>query len=179
MAATVQFHERNGATGTPGTNKTGGEVRFKNADNPTTDLVNPLVIPSAGQRDHSFEKALQLTITGGTFTQISDPVAYSDGTNAWTGVDLYYAVDQTYAQPVEPSAAQDPPQHAAAPMTSFFTATQGAPIDMDPANAGPWTDAAIGTFIGAILYLVMTVRETATSQVLAGEPISFSFSEIS
>ena len=42
MAATVQIVEKNGAGGTQ-TDKTSGSIRFKNADNSTVDLVNPMV----------------------------------------------------------------------------------------------------------------------------------------
>lgn len=47
MAATVTILEKNGAGGTT-TDKTGGTVRLKKADNSTVDLINPLVKPAAG-----------------------------------------------------------------------------------------------------------------------------------
>ena len=46
MAATVQIVEKNGAGGTT-TDKTSGTIRFKNADNSTVDLVNPMVKPGS------------------------------------------------------------------------------------------------------------------------------------
>ena len=88
MAATVTILEFHGTTATPTTtNKTSGTVRFKNADNATVDLNNPMVVPTAGT-DYSFEKKLRLNAAG-TFTQISNLAAYTDGANGLgTGVDV-------------------------------------------------------------------------------------------
>ena len=47
MAATVQIVEKNGAGATQ-TDKTSGNIRFKNADNSTVDTSNPMVKPGAG-----------------------------------------------------------------------------------------------------------------------------------
>ena len=85
MAATVTIVEKNGAGATE-TDKTSGTIRFKNADDSTVDLNDPLVKPSSGT-EYSFEKWLQMKVTGGSYSQITDLVAYSDGSNGLgTGV---------------------------------------------------------------------------------------------
>ena len=96
MPATVQIVEKNGVGGTV-TDKTSGSIRFKNADNSTVDFVNPLVKPGAGF-DFSFEKWLRLNVTGGTYSQITNVGAFSDGANGMgTGVDLFAKAVTAYA----------------------------------------------------------------------------------
>ena len=180
MAATVIINEYNGAGPGTKTNKTSGTIRFKNADNAVVDLNDPLVVPASGQ-EYSFEKWLRLQITGGTFTQISNLRAYSDGANSFgTGIKLWHAVSGAYIQPVVPSEAADPPQSAAAgspvePMTDFFARTQGSPADLDGINTGPFT--ATGD-IGDFLALVMEVEPTASQGVLTAETLTFAYDEI-
>lgn len=176
MAATVQIQEWNGATAGSGTDKTSGTVRFKMADNPTVDLVNPIPIPPSGVQ-HSFVKFLRLIITGGTFDQITDPRAYSDGANGFgTGVTCNYAVTDTYAQPVAaPSNAANPPEFEAVAMTDFFGATSGSPIDLDPDADGPFTGAGA---LGDFLVLCMTVASTAAAGVTPTEVVTFAFDEV-
>jgi len=88
MAATVQLVEKNGAGGTQ-TDKTSGNIRFKNADNSTVDTSNPMVKPGAGV-DYSFEKWLRMNVSGGTYTEITNVKVYMDGANGLgTGVTLY------------------------------------------------------------------------------------------
>lgn len=174
MVATVVLNELNGA-GETKTQKQGGTIRFKNADNATVDLNNPLIVPGAGQ-EYSFEKWVRAEITGGTFTELSNLRAYSDGANGFgTGVKLWYAVDSAYSTPVVPSEAQDPPQHDAVGMTDFFSATSGAPIDVSVTDAGPWT--ATGN-IGDYLVLVMEVEPTATQGITPTEALTFAWDEI-
>ena len=183
MAATVIINEYNGASGVK-TGKTPGTVRFKNADNATVDLNDPLAVPSSGQ-EYSFEKWLRLEITdAGGFTQIDNLRAYSDGTNNFgTGVKLWYAVAGAYMQPVVPDEASDPPQSAAAGspvenMTDFFSATQASPIDLDAINTGPFTDGSPAEVIGDYLVLVMEVETGASQGVLTAETLTFAFDEI-
>jgi hypothetical protein len=180
MAATVIINELNGAAPGTKTDKTSGAVRFKNADDAGVDLNDPLVVPASGQ-EYSFEKWLRLEITGGTFTQISNLRAYSDGANSFgTGIKLWYAVSGAYIQPVVPDQGDDPPQSAAAgspvePMSDFFGATQGSPIDLDAVNTGPFTGTGD---IGDFLALVMEVEPTASQGVLSAETLTFAYDEI-
>lgn len=174
MVAIVIINELNGAGATK-TNKTSGTIRFKNADDAGVDLNDPMVVPTSGQ-DYSFEKWLRLEITGGTFTQVDNLRAYSDGANNFgAGVKLWYAVDGTYSTPVQPNDAQDPPLHDAVAMTDLFTATQGAPIDMDAVNSGPFTAAGD---IGDFLVLALEVEPTASQGVLPTETLTLAYDEI-
>jgi hypothetical protein len=174
VVATVIINELNGADASK-TNKTSGTIRFKNADNSTVDLNDPMVVPGSGQ-DYSIEKWLRMEITGGTFTQISNLRAYSDGSNNFgTGVKLWYAVDGVFSTPVQPSEAQDPPQHDAVAMTDLFSATQGAPIDLDGINAGPFTGPGD---IGDFLVMVLEVEPTASQGVLPTETLTLAYDEI-
>ncbi len=183
MAATVIINEYNGAGGVK-TDKTSGTVRFKNADDANVDLNDPLVVPASGQ-EYSYEKWLRLEITdAGGFTQIDNLRAYSDGANDFgAGVKLWYAVAGAYMQPVVPDEADDPPRSAAAgspsePMSDFFGATQGSPIDLDALNPGPFTDGSPAEEIGDFLVLVMEVEPGASQGVLAAETLTFAFDEI-
>lgn len=121
MAATVQIIEKNGAGGI-GTDKTSGSVRFKNADNATVDLNNPLVKPTSGY-DYAFDKWLRLNVTGGSYSDISNIRAYSDGGNGLgTGVEVYAKATTSYATPAE-----------GADVTGFsdlFGYTSGSPLDL-------------------------------------------------
>ena len=178
MAATVQIREKNGV-GETATDKTGGTIRAKNADNATVDLNDPLVKPAAAGRDYSFEKWIRLHISGGGFTQISNVRAYSDGSNGMgTGVKVWYAVDGTYSQPVEPSDAQDPPQHDAVAMTDLFTATVGSPIDLDGINTGPFDSTGVPKDIGDYLVLVVEAEDSVTQGVTPGETLTIAWDEI-
>ena len=179
MAATVEIMEWNGAGGTR-TAKASGTIRFKNADNATVDLNDPLIKPSSG-REYSFEKWLRLEITdAGGFTQVSNLQVYSDGANGFgTGIKCWYALSGTYIQPVVPAEADDPPRSAAAGspvenMADFFGLTSGSPGDLDAINTGPFTDGSPSEPIGDFIALVMEVETTASQ----GVTITFSYDEI-
>jgi hypothetical protein len=185
MAATVGIYEWNG-TGPIGTRtqKDGGTVRFKNADDSTVDLNNPLQVPGAGQ-EYSFEKWLRLRITdAGGFTQVDNLRSYSDGANNFgTGIKMWYALAGSYMTPVVPPEASDPPQSAAAgspleDMSDWFATTSGAPADMDAINTGPFTDGSPAEDIGDFLVLVMEVETTAGQGVTPSETLTFAYDEI-
>ena len=77
MAANVIIEEWNGTGGSETrTDKTSGSIRFKNADNATVDLSNPLVVPGSGQ-EYSYEKWVRLAIEGGAFTQVDNLQVYT------------------------------------------------------------------------------------------------------
>lgn len=183
MAATVKIMEHNGSSGTQ-TDKTSGTVRFKNADDATVDLNNPLVVPSSGQ-EYSYEKWLRARITDmGDASQISNLRAYSDGSNGLgTGVKLWYAITGSYQEPVVPSESADPPQSPAAgspaeDMADFFGLTSGSPGDMDGINTGPWTAGSPEEDIGDFLVLVMEVETTASNGVTSSETLTIAYDEI-
>lgn len=182
MVATVAINEWNEGGGSPAakTAKDGGTVRFKNADDPTVDLINPLIVPTSG-REFSFQKMLQLEITAaGGFTQIDNLQAYSDGENDFGGgsptlVDLFYAVTGTLITPVVPSEAVAVPQFDGSDMQDIFQHGSGSRIDMDASNPGPYTSTGE---IGDIMVMVMRVMPGAGPGVLTAETLTFSYDEI-
>lgn len=183
MAATVIINEWTSAASQ--TDKTSGTVRFKNANDATVDLNNPLVVPTSGQ-EYSFEKYLRLQITdAGGFTQIDNLRAYSDN-SGWTGhanVKAWYAVTGSFDTPVVPNETQDPPQSSAAgspteAMTDFFSSSSGSPIDMDGINTGPFTDGSPAEHIGDFLVMVVEVEVGASAGVLTAETLTFAYDEI-
>lgn len=177
MAASVQIRELNGA-GETGTDKTSGTVRFKNADDATVDLNDPLVVPSS-DTEYSYEKWLRLYVASGTYTQISNLRAYSDGSSGWaSGVKGWYAVDGSYSTPVIPTQTNDPPQHDAVSMTNLFSATSGSPIDMDATNTGPFDSSSLPKYIGDYLVLVAEVEIGTTQGLQSSETLTMAWDEI-
>ncbi len=164
MPATVQIVEKNGAGGTT-TDKTSGSIRFKNADNSTVDLLNPLVVPSAPGFDYSFEKWLRLNITGGSFSQISNVRAYSDGSNGMgTGVEVYAKAVTSYATPAEATATTG--------YSNFFGLTSGAPLSL---GTGPFTGTGEK---GDHLVMMARVSEAASGGLTPSETLTLAWDEI-
>lgn len=163
MAATVQIVEKNGAGGTT-TDKTSGTIRFKNADNSTVDLNNPMVKPVSGT-DYSFEKWLRLNVTGGTYSQITNIGAYSDGANGLgTGIGLFAKAVATYATPAEATATTG--------YASFFTYVTGSRLSL---GAGPFTSTGEK---GDHLVMIATVDNTATGGLTPTETLTIGWDEI-
>lgn len=167
MAATVLIREKNGA-GETATDKTSGTIRFKNADNATVDLNNPLVKPSAGNFDRSFEKWLRMNISVAPAGNITNPVAYMSG-SAETGQTLYMRTtnEGSYTQPAE--AAND------TGYTDAFTFTSGSPKDMDAVNAGPFTGTGDK---GDYLVMMMKIADNiAAPGTLASKTLTYQWDE--
>lgn len=163
MAATVQIIEKNGAGGTP-TDKTSGQIRFKNADNATVDTSNPMVKPGSGT-DYSFEKWLRLNVTGGTYTEITNIKAYMDGASGLgTGVTLYAKAVASYATPAEATGT--------AGYADAFTYTSGSPLTL---GAGPYTSTGEK---GDHLVMMLAVGTTASGGITSSEVLTFSYDEI-
>jgi len=163
MAATVQIVEKNGAGGTQ-TDKTSGTIRFKNADNSTVDLVNPMVKPASGV-DYSFEKWLRMNVTGGTYSQITNVKAYMDGANGLgTGVTLYAKAVGSFATPAEATATTG--------YTDAFTYTSGSALSL---GAGPFTSTGEK---GDHLVMMLTVGATASGGVTPSETLTLAWDEI-
>lgn len=155
MAATVLIREKNGA-GETATDKTSGTVRFKNADDATVDLVNPLVKPGGGSFDRSFEKYLRIQVSVAPAGNITNPVVYMTG-SAETGQTLYFKTTNpgTYTQPAEATADTG--------YTDAFTYTSGSPKDMDVANAGPFTGTGDkGDYLMAMMKIADNIAAPGT-----------------
>ena len=163
MAATVQIIEKNGAGGT-GTDKTSGTIRFKNADNSTVDTANPMVKPGAGL-DYSFEKWVRLSVTGGTYTEITNIKAYCDGSVSFgTDVTVYAKAVAAFATPAEATATTG--------YASIATYTSGSPLSL---GAGPYTSTGEK---GDHLVMMMTVGTTASGGLTPTETLSIGWDEI-
>lgn len=163
MPATVQIVEKNGAGGTA-TDKTAGQVRFKKADNSTVDLANPLVKPTSGS-DWSFEKWLRLNVTGGSYTQITNIRAYSDGANGLgAGINVWARVVTAYATPATPANSTG--------LSNFFTATSGSPLTL---GAGPFTSTGEK---GDHLVLSCEVTDAASGGLTPTETVTVAWDEI-
>jgi hypothetical protein len=163
MAATVQIVEKNGAGGTQ-TDKTSGSIRFKNADNATVDLVNPMVKPSSGT-DFSFEKWLRLLVTGGSYSQMTNIKAYMDGANGLgTGVSLYAKAVSSYATPAEASSTSG--------YTNAFSYTSASPLSL---GAGPYTSTGEK---GDHLVMMLAIDNTCSGGVTPAETLTLAWDEI-
>lgn len=186
MPANITIQELNGASpGTP-TDKTSGTVRFKNADNATVDLNDPLVVPSA-DTEYSYQKYLRLRDEGDNYTQITNIRAYTDGAGFNIGspgaAKVWYATSAGYAAPEVPTQTVDPPQYPnsgspTAAMQDLFGATSGAPIDLDAAFPGPYTPGSPSEYIGDFLVLVAEVEIGSVSGLLTAETLTFAWDEI-
>lgn len=166
MAATVLIREKNGA-GETATDKTSGTIRFKNADDATVDLNNPLVKPGAGV-DYSYEKWLRLNVSVAPAGNITNPKVYMTG-SADTGQNLYMRTTNpgSYTTPAEATATTG--------YTDAFTYTSGSPKALDVANAGPYTSTGDK---GDYLVMMMTVGTTvAAPGTLNSKTITFTWDE--
>lgn len=175
MVAIVQIREKNGA-GETATDKTSGTVQFKAIDSASVDANNPVVIPATGQK-YSFEKWLRLYIGGtGPDNNITNPKFYTDGANGMgTGVKLWAVLDGVWDTPVEPSDANDPPQHDAGAMTDAFTYTSGSPLSIDVTNTGPYSGTS--TDIADYVLLVLEAESTAGPGNITAETVTFTYDE--
>lgn len=163
MAATVQLIEKNGAGGAA-TDKTGGTIRFKNADNSTVDLLDPMVKPGSGS-DWSFQKWLRLNVTGGTFTQISNIRAYTDGSSGLgTGINLWAKGEASYATPAEETASTG--------YADAFTYTSGSSLSL---GAGPYTGTGEK---GDHLVMALEVTSSASGGLTPSETLTVAWDEI-
>ncbi len=163
MAATVQIVEKNSAGGTQ-TDKTSGNIRFKNADNSTVDLIDPMVKPGAGA-DYSFEKWLRMNVSGGTYSQITNVKAYMDGANGLgTDVLLWAKAVSSFATPAEATATTG--------YTDAFTYTSGSPLTL---GAGPYTSTGEKA---DHLVMMLTVGTTASGGLTPSETLTLAWDEI-
>lgn len=177
MAATVNVREKNGTSETP-TNKDGGTVRFKNADNATVDLNNPLIVPTSNT-EYSYEKWLRMYIGAtGPSSQITNLEFYMDGAKGWqAGVKLWAITDSTFVTPAVPTETNDPPQAPVngtpSAMSDAFGYTSATPLSL---GAGPYSTTSAD--MGSYLILVMEVEIGSTPELLTAEQATFEYDEI-
>ncbi len=171
MAATVLIREKNTVSETA-TDKTSGSVRFKNADNATVDINNPMVKPTSGA-DRSYEKWLRLYIAGtGPTGVITNPQFYTDGTNNFgTGITCFIRTTNpgVFATPAEP--AND------SAGTSVFTYVTGSRKDMDAINAGPFSGTTLDIADYAVVWMTIDSSVSAPQNPTPSESFVFSYDE--
>ncbi len=160
MATTIQIHEMTGAGA--GVDKTGGTVRFKNADDTIVDSNDPIPKPGAGE-ELSYTKNLQVYLVSTTDTSLTNLVGFSNGSNVWTGADVH----------VQAVAAFTPNAKTDAGGASMFTYTSASPLDCDANNPGPWDSADNASYIGDVVIGQMRVQDTASNGLLAPQFWSF------
>jgi hypothetical protein len=177
MAATVNVREKNGTAETA-TNKDGGTVRFKNADNATVDLLNPLIVPTSN-REYSYEKWLRFYIGAtGPSSQITNLEFYMDGSKGWAaGIKLWSKAVAAYSTPAVPVETNDPPlldvNGTPGAGTDAFSYTSGTPLSL---GAGPYSSTSAD--MGSYLILCMEVETGSSPGLLAAETATFEYDEI-
>jgi hypothetical protein len=177
MAADVQIREWNGTGGAEvGTDKTGGTIRCKNADNATVDNSDPLIIPSSN-REYSYEKFIQAYFNTAPSVEITNLECYMDGSNDYgTGIKAWYAIETTYTTPAVPTETNDPPEipvnGTPAAATDLFALTTGSPGSL---GAGPHTGTGQK---GSFIDVVMEVETTASQGSLTAETFTLRYDEI-
>ena len=168
MAATIQIHEMTALDA--GADKTSGTVRFKDANDQTVDLNNPLVVPDAGSI-YSYEKQLRAYMEAPPDTQIDNLRWYSDGGNGFgTGVTVQAKnMGVTFGANVKTEMAGG---------SDLFGYTSGSPLDGDTTDTGPFVPADDGTYIGDLIEMQMSVENTANSGTLKAEKLGLAYDEI-
>jgi len=165
VAATIKIVEKNGAGGTQ-TDKTSGEIRFKQADNATVDN-NHRLVAADGSTCYSVEKWLRLKAETAPSVDITNVRFYTDGANGFgTGIGLYAKAVASYSQPAQPNSV--------AGYSNAFTFTSAAALSL---GAGvQLANPATGEF-GDHAVLCMTIGSTAGPGLTAAETLTFSYDE--
>lgn len=94
MVATLSVYlDTGGSNGSPGTSTDVDalgppSIRFKTADNPTIDTVNPVPIPTSGT-NYSYVKNCYVKCDVAPDTQIDNFRIYTDGGGFGTGITVY------------------------------------------------------------------------------------------
>jgi hypothetical protein len=162
MAADVQIHEMSGAAA--GTDKTGGTVMFKSADEIASDeSSNPIAVPSAGS-DYSYTKQLRFYLNSAPAGSIENLRAYSDGAGFGTGIGCQFDVSGSWAANIDTDISGE----------DVFGKDSGDPIDMDSNNTGPHTGTG---YKGDFLRLQLVVSYNASTGFLDAETLTFAYDE--
>ena len=123
-----------------------------------------MVKPVSGS-DWSFQKWLRMNITGGSYTQITNVKAYTDGGNGLgTGINLWAKAVASYATPAEETASTG--------YANAFTYTSGAALSL---GAGPFTGTGEK---GDHLVLALEVTSTASGGLTPSETLTLGWDEI-
>ena len=182
------FTDFGGAVNAPGTKQDTDALgppnaRFKDADNNTIDLNDPIPIPSSGTR-HSRWKHMYMELTTAPDTQIDNVKIFTDGTGFGTGITVTNgngvqantsAADAGY-DVADVSNEVMTNHDTVSASTDFFTFTSGSPRSVGISEAGAILDA-IGEE-SDYMVLQMEVLSTAGPGDLADETITWEYDEI-
>lgn len=168
MAYTVQVHEWT-STGAQ-TNKTGGALRFKNANNATVDTDSAMTRQTtAGGVDYSFEKYTRLKITGlstagSTAAAISNLRFYTDGANGMgTGITVFSKATTGFTAPAHPSSTTG--------FTGSFTYVSTASLTLSTG-----THSALG-HVGKFAVHLCRVTTGVTAGISNNETVTYAYDE--
>lgn len=166
MAVTMEIRSFHGATPDAGTDRNGGTVRFKQADNDTVDANNPIPIPGAGT-NYSFKKQFRYFVATTPANLIDTLRWFTDGANSLgTAIGLNVKSNSTYQDPIA-LAAND-----MTGSTDAFASTAGSPLTV----TGNINNPSTGVF-GDFVHLQMTVGTTAGSGTTPSETTTFQYDE--
>ena len=168
MSATIQIHEMSALAA--GVDKTSGTVRFKDADNATVDVNNPLVIPAEGTI-YSYTKKVRLYMETPPGTNIQNIRWYSDGSNGFgTGVTITVKnLGVTWGANYKTAMSGG---------ADLFGKISADPLDGDSVDAGPFVLADDNSYIGDLIELQMSVASTAENGALTPETVTVAYDEI-
>lgn len=171
MAATIEIHEMSALN--TGVNKSGGTVRFKDADNATVDLLNPVVIPATGTT-YSYTKKLRAYMSDPPNTQISNLRWYTDGNNGFgTGIEVSVKnLGITWGANYKTEMANG------SDLFSFILEGSPGALDGSITDAGPFVPGDDDSYIGDLIELQMSVASTASSGALTPETLTMAYDEI-
>lgn len=178
MAADIAINEWNGTVNSQiATNKTGGTVRFKSADNAVVNNSDPLRRPNTGVY-RSFEKWLRLNIVDlDDADNVSNLEVFAEGTpnagvSIWARAYASYcnAAGNELADPNSPRSGGRASTGALPnPKVNLFTYTSESPLSL---GAGPYTvnvddgdivEAGIGSYVALQMDVAPSAAEATTS----------------
>ena len=189
MAATFNvFLDTAGTADNPGTSTnmeslTPVNMRYKRADNPTIDSIDPNTIPVSGT-SYSRWKSTYLQCTVAPDTQVDNMKIYTDGAGFGTGITVVVGTETPTKNSAsdagyDPADTNDDPlvNHADISATSsFFLFTSGSPKAVSISETG-----AIINAIGETSDYVITQMEitnTASPGTLTAETYTWEYDEI-
>ncbi len=167
MAVTIEIRSFHGASPDAGTDRAGGTVRFKQADNDTVDANNPIPIPGGGT-NYSFKKQFRYYAPTLPANVIDTLRWYTDGANTLgTGVGLVVKSNATYQDPIALGSAD------MTGTTDAFASTSGSPLTVTGQVTSSDSTGAFGDYV----HMQMTVVNTASSGTTPSETTTFQYDE--
>jgi len=157
-------------------------IRFKQADDPTIDAVDPMPIPAAGS-EYSRWKQIYLKCSTAPSTKVDNVKFYTDSGDFGTGITVnvgdgvqVHNSGATTGYDVSDANEIMTNHTDVAAETDAFSYTSGAPRDVTISEASSQIDAIDETT--DYLVLNMVVESTASPGDLANETFTFQYDEI-